>query len=684
MVSKATIKRAAKCLFLCSFLLISYNASAQEISSYDYSTGLFHFEEGDFRRAIPYLENAVRNEPANIDAYVYLASARIGVEEYQKAIEIAENGLGYQPDHIRLKLLLAEGYYRIDYTKAISIYQEIEKLLIENPGKEKEGVTQEQVRGFIGTIYLRRANELYGLVKKEKAIENYYKAREFSPDSITIHNNLAYILIENKKWDEALNVLERAIDRFPDSEQILVLLGQAYQEKEEGEKMREVYRKLTEGHPENINYAIIYGQLLMSDNQARKANVYFKSLIEKYPNEKRLYDVLININEKRYDYGAKRNILKLQREQFPEDIFIAENLAQTHVLIEEYVEARTVYDSLATETKMPMYMKLSARTWLYEEDYESAAGAYRVLSDKNSESPDILFEAAKVFNRINDEDTAIALLKQSDKLDPAPEKKVLLADILLKLNQFEKATIYLDQLIESDYSGYAQYQLLKNRKKKYETGELQNRLQTSFVDLLNLYSELQESYATRVSGSMENNTPSLPLLLQNRAILERIDAIIDDAYLFLKSNLNFTESMETIDFVISRYPESPRFYYYKGALSFDSEEFKMAKDSFEKALRMGAETPDLFYLLGKIHTEEGNIDQAILSYERAISTDQKYQKAYSKLIDISQKNGQLNELCGRWLNRFKTDKRNELLKEHLVEALHKADRFEEARQVLSQ
>lgn len=684
MISSADIKMAAKCLFICSFLLIAYKVPAQQISSYDYSTGVVYFEEGDFRSAIPYLEKAIVNNPANTDAYLYLASSHLGVEEYQKTIEIAQKGLVQEPYHIRLKLIQAEGYYRIDYKKAITIYREIEEMLNEYPEKEKEGVSLKQVRGFIGTIYLRQGNELYSTGKTDLAIDSYYKAREFIPDSLTIHNNLAYILIEKNNRDDALEVLEQANRRFPDAEQILVLLGQVYQQKEQVEKMTEVYGKLTENHPENLNYAIVYGQLLMSGNQARKANLFFKDLISKHPKEKRLYEVLISINEKRYDYGAKRNILRMQREQFPEDHSVAEKLAQTHVLIEEYEEARSIYDSLAAETNQPEYMNLSARTWLYEEDYKSAAIAYRSLIEEFNKLPEILYEAAKVFNEIDESDTAIELLKQSDSLDPAPEKKVLLVNILLSLNQFEESIAYLEQLLESDYSGFGQYQLLKNQKSLYETSEVQNKLQTSLTDLVRLYSGLQESYATQISGSIENNAPSLPPLLQDRAILERIETTIDDAYLFLRSNLNFDDSMKTIEAVISEYPESPRFYYYKGVLSFDSGEFRMAKESFEKALEMGAENPELFYLLGNIHTEEGNINQAVLSYERAITTDPMYQRAYSQLIDISQKNGQLNELCSRWLNRFKTDKRNELLKEHLVEALHKADRFEEARQVLSQ
>lgn len=683
MLLPINFKRAFKCLLLCSFLLIAYKAPAQQISSYEYSTGVAYFEEGDYRSAIPYLENAINQYPANIDAYMYLASAHLGVGEYQKTIEIANKGLVRAPNHIRLKLILAEGYYRTDYKQAITTYQETEQLLSENPDKENEGVSRDHVRNFIGTIYLKQANELYSEGETDLAIDNYYKAREFSPDSLTIHNNLAYILIEENEWNDALEVLEQANDSFPEAEQILVLLGQVYQHKEQGEKMTEVYRKLTENHPENLNYAIVYGQLLMSINQARKANVFFRDLISKYPKEKRLYDVLININEKRYDYGAKRNILKMQREQFPEDYSVAEKLAETHVLIEEYEEARSLYDSLATETNQSRYKKLAARTWLYEENYESAAEAYRSLVEF-SETPENLHESAKVLNEIDDTDTAIKFLKQSDSQVPSPEKKILLVDILLKMNQFDESISYLEKLLESDYSGFAQYQLLKNQKTLYNTNELQSNLESSLIDLVKLFSDLQESYKKQLSSSIESNTLSLPILLQDRTILKRIESTIDNAFLFLKSNFNFDDSMKMIDSVISQYPESPRFYYYKGMLSFDSDQLSVAKDSFEKALQKGAENPELFSMLGIIHTEEGNIDQAILSYERAITTDPMYKRAYSQLISVSQEHGRLNELCSRWLNRFKTDKRNELLKEHLVEALHKADRFDEARQILSQ
>ncbi|MDZ7808253.1 MAG: tetratricopeptide repeat protein, partial [Gracilimonas sp.] len=98
-------------------------------------------------------------------------------------------------------------------------------------------------------------------------------------------------------------------------------------------------------------------------------------------------------------------------------------------------------------------------------------------------------------------------------------------------------------------------------------------------------------------------------------------------------------------------------------------------------------SPELFEAhleLSEIHEDKGNIEEAIASLERALSLNSTESTVYSKLIQLYREIGQLDQLSDRWSAKYRADKNNGLLREHLIEALHKAGRYDEAREIIDQ
>ncbi|MBD3276523.1 MAG: hypothetical protein GF372_14505 [Candidatus Marinimicrobia bacterium] len=74
----------------------------------------------------------------------------------------------------------------------------------------------------------------------------------------------------------------------------------------------------------------------------------------------------------------------------------------------------------------------------------------------------------------------------------------------------------------------------------------------------------------------------------------------------------------------------------------------------------------------------------IRSYQRVLSINGKNEQAYANLIDLHQNQNSLDKLCDVWMSRYRANRRNDVLKEHLIEALHKAGRYEDAQQIVAQ
>lgn len=665
-------------------MLSNYSgAAAQNILPYEVSAGILSFEEGQYYQAVQQLENAVSKYPMRIESHVYLASAYLAIEDYTATINAVKKGLEIFPGNIRLKLVLAEGFYRSGDDRAINEYLTILDMLENNQGLEKEhGITQNQVRTTIGNMYQGMANEAYQDGRSQEALNLYYKAREYSPDNISIRNNLAYILFENGRLEESLEVLMQANERFPGAEQLSVLRGQIYNELNDSDKLLDVYSELYRDYPENLDYAIIYGQLLMSNNQAQKANLLFETLIAENPTETKLYDLLIRMNEQRYDYGGKRNVLKMQRNAFPDDRGVAEALAQTHVLIEEFEEARSIYDSLAVYDESEKYEVLSARTWLFEESYDIAIQKYEAILINFDENTDLLSEVALLYREINKPKQAIELLVKADSLESSDRVKVQIAHLLTDLELHQEANHYLNDLAQSRFDSFSKYNITKYSEQDLTDKELINIYMYVITDMISLFQNLYEKYTAEVSETANSMNSNKPKLYQKDPVLSIIEETIDDFFTHISKRFAYNETLEIIEHALSIYPESAKVLYYKGQLAYDNQYPSVALNSFRKAVEHGATDHSLFFQIGDIYTQQGETNKAILSYEQALTLNPEYGKAYSQLIAVSQEARQLDQLCNRWLMKYKTDKQNLVLKEYLIEALHKADRFEEANQIL--
>src|SRR5690625_6879883 len=90
------------------------------------------------------------------------------------------------------------------------------------------------------------------------------------------------------------------------------------------------------------------------------------------------------------------------------------------------------------------------------------------------------------------------------------------------------------------------------------------------------------------------------------------------------------------------------------------------------------------FLIENTYKHLYQFSRSILPYERTIAINHKNRSAYHPLIRIYQKERDLPSLCDRWLITYRHEKENEVLKEFLIEALHKADRFKDAGDLLNQ
>lgn len=192
------------------------------------------FQQGRHKEALQILQEAVKSDPENIDAWESLSSVYEATGQYKKAIQIEERLAtveGLSPYYVMnlYKLYGEKG----DYKKAVGV---VERYLQENPEDYR-------FQAFLGDIYL-------SLNEEEKALQIYAEEQTRHPDNPYLHLSLADYYAQHKAFDKSqahildaltsgvwdcqqkLQIIRKNQDKLSQqaglTEQLLVQLSQAY------------------------------------------------------------------------------------------------------------------------------------------------------------------------------------------------------------------------------------------------------------------------------------------------------------------------------------------------------------------------------------------------------------------------------------------------------------------------
>jgi len=155
----------------------------------------FHRRTGSYYEAVNACEYLVERRPRKIEGWIELARSYKGLENYNKALDVAGKGLDW--------------------------------------GKDAE-------------LYALKGEMLYRQDKFNAAADALDKALEMNPDHRLANKFRGYILAHNGKKEEAIPYLEKALADAAPNEivEINYIIGDMYAEKEEYEKAIEAYRQV--------------------------------------------------------------------------------------------------------------------------------------------------------------------------------------------------------------------------------------------------------------------------------------------------------------------------------------------------------------------------------------------------------------------------------------------------------
>lgn len=137
------------------------------------------------------------------------ASEALGRHDYQQAVTLSRQLLGFEPLHGRIRLVLADALVNLQqYEDAEAVLQEEIKLEPKSPFAYNS----------LGWAYERH-------YKYDEAIAQFKKQIEITPEAFTPHANLGELLCSRKRCSEAMPELERALSLSPGEARVLLAKG---------------------------------------------------------------------------------------------------------------------------------------------------------------------------------------------------------------------------------------------------------------------------------------------------------------------------------------------------------------------------------------------------------------------------------------------------------------------------
>ncbi|MDZ7807221.1 MAG: tetratricopeptide repeat protein [Gracilimonas sp.] len=442
------------------------------------------------------------------------------------------------------------------------------------------------------------------------------------------------------------------------------------------EGVLEEYEELYNKDPGNLDIALPYAQLLMARGKKEKASKIYEQLSKDQPDERRIYESLVDYYGNRQNIKAKRQALRKMQEQFPDDISLMKRIAQTYEQEDKWEYARAVYDTVKVMKGESKWLAISvAETYLREDSLNAADNIYEQALNNAPEDPELLRLRGKLQEKKEDWSAAENTYKMLVTVSDSSYGYSQLGKAQFKLGKRDYSYSNFNKAIENGSTDPETYFLLSKVYADRNEGE---RAFPSAVRALRMALQNVQELQNALTGKLEGNSDISALQgteIEAQA-LGRNNKLAIDIFHFITSTFTEKKVMPLMQTLQKDYSQSGRLLMMIGKYYLEEELIQDGIALIKKSVRVSPNLEEAHKILGKYYSETDQKVKAIQAYERALSAAPQDKVAYMQLIELYRGIGKLNQLCDRWMAQYRANSNNQVLKESLIAALHKADCFD--------
>jgi tetratricopeptide (TPR) repeat protein len=288
----------------------------------------YYLEKKDYKQAYRQLEIISAAEPDNLNVRVKMALISIELKDYSIAIAKLKEILAIAPQSDKIRFYLAAVYEEInDKSSAIENFLKI---------PPTSSYYQEAV---IHASYLYK--QMGDQDRAEAVVKEGIDSRSDIPQFYALY---ASLLDDQKKYQEAVDMLKDAIERFPKNEQLMFYIGSMYDKLEDKDKTIEYMKSVLEinnEHVQALNYlAYTYAEL---NKDLDNAELLARKAVNLKPDDPYIKDTLGWVLYKKGQYADAVKYLEAAYKLNKDEAIIAEHLGDAYYRFQLPSKAKTMY-----------------------------------------------------------------------------------------------------------------------------------------------------------------------------------------------------------------------------------------------------------------------------------------------------------------------------------------------------
>ena len=555
-----------------------------------YNLGIAYLEAGQYNRAIPEFEAAIKLDADFIGAHCALCRAYLEQDELEKASTSVTAALKLDATHqpaLLLRDTLTQAYYNKGkdhlnaerYTEAVSTFQKALTLNADlGQSSQVSDIENKHIYAHLGAAYI-------GLKSYQEAIDALQNAIALDADLVDAHYNLGYAYVEQGHYNEAIPHLERAITIAPNFKRAHYNLARAYRES---------------GNLEAATHALT--ETLRLDPNYHRAHELANSIKQAHYNKGITY-----LNDERYSEAvtAFQNAITLDS-----DFTTAHyNLGLTYLKMETYPRA---VDALQkTITLDPNYKAAHhslALAYLGQQELGKARDAARetLKLDPNYQPALSLLEAI---------DPSFTPSEIQTTTPPEP-----------------------DQPVEQQPSGKPRQETHYELGIAYQDSEMYPEAVAEFQKAINLDPDFIAAHISLGEVYLEIGELDDAETAANAAL--RIDANSQPARQLLDDIRQVRSTQSTQSTGTSSNATDVKKHYERGEAFLNNGQYNEAAAAFKRAIKADPDFADAHYSLGVAYLEIGALNDAKTAAEEAsrLKTDRQLIHELLTAIKIVEKN----------------------------------------------
>ena len=469
--------------------------------------------------------------------------------------------------------------------------------------------------------------EVINILQKEGKTDKYLKYLKIYSEKF--HKPEDFLFIAKKyeqinKFDDALNVLEKAKKLYPDNPDISAYLADIYSKKKDVEKMESQLKELLK-NPKFKNKAGAYfllAKLEIMRGNFQKAEEYLKKAFQLNKKSPEIYVFLAELYKQKGKYKKAEEVYLEVLKENPNSFEALNRLFQLYVDTDQYEKAKKIIDKLATLNPSGKDVLLKQfYLYLKLKKVKDLVPKLEKLVKSHPNDPQILMILGMAYESVNNLEKAEEIYERVLKLQPNNQEAFdRLMSVLINQKKYRKAIDLLNKKYAENPKNYNVLVMMaeiedlrgnteeavklikeaisinpKNEKLYFYLGIYLDKLdrweeaekalkkaiqlRPDFHDALNY---LGYSYILRdidVDKGIQLVKKALKYAPDNPAYLDSL------AWGYYKKG-KYNEALNIMLKVVNKINDDPVVFYHYGAILEALGEKKKAKEIYEKALKL--------------------------------------------------------------------------------------------------